>query len=77
MVDIGISASINPAAIHSCKYKCIDAILDSEDLAYKFPDTAKELDEAAQGFALLSSHSEIKGCDACLEDFLLQMAFKH
>ena len=77
MVGIGISASISPAAFHSCIYKCIDAILDSENLAYKFPDTAKELDEAAQGFALLSSHGAMKGCDAFLEDFLLQMAFKH
>ena len=41
-LDIRLSAGISPAAFYNCIYKCIDAILDSEDLAYKFPDTAKE-----------------------------------
>jgi len=27
----------------------MDVILESADLAYKFPSTAKEVDEAAQG----------------------------
>ena len=33
-----------------------------------FPDTAGELDEAVQVFALLSSQGEIKGCVTCLDD---------
>jgi len=41
------------------------AILDSEALAYKFLETEKELNEAAQGFEALSSHGAIKGCVAC------------
>ena len=48
----------------------MDAILDNEVLAYKFPDTVKELNEAAQGFDSLSSYG--KGCVACLDGFLLQ-----
>jgi len=28
----------------------MDAILDSEELSYKFPSTVKELEEAAHGF---------------------------
>jgi len=51
----------------------MDAILDSEALAYKFLDTAKELDKAAQGFESLSSHGAIKGCVACLDGYLLQI----
>ena len=43
----------------------MDAILDSEALAYKFLETEKELNEAAQGFEALSSHGAIKGCVAC------------
>jgi len=42
-LDIRLSAGISPA-FYTCMYKCIEAILDSEDLAYKFPDTAKALD---------------------------------
>ena len=56
-----LSAGISPAKFYSCIYKCIDAILDSEALAYKFPSTTRELDEAAQGFQLLSSQAAIKG----------------
>ena len=61
------------AKSYSCVYKCIDAILESEDLAYKFPSTEKELDEAAQGFESLSTQAEIKGCVACLDEYLLQI----
>ena len=32
---------------HFTIYKCMDAILDSELLSYKFPETEKELNEAA------------------------------
>ena len=51
----------------------MDAVLDSEALAYKFPSTKKELDEAAQGFESLRSHGAIKGCFACSDGFLLQI----
>jgi len=51
----------------------MDAILESEDLAYKFPSTKKELDEASQGFELLSTQTAIKGCVACLDGYLLQI----
>ena len=50
-LDIRLSAGISPAKFYSCVYKCVDAILGSEDLAYKFPSTEKELDEAAQGLS--------------------------
>jgi len=42
-------------------------------LAYKFPSTEKELDEAAQGFELLSTQAAIKGCFACIDGYLLQI----
>jgi len=41
-------------------------------LALKFPNTGKLLDEAAQGFELLSSQGAIKGCFACLDGYLLK-----
>ena len=72
-LDIRLSTGISPAKFYSCIYKCMDAILESEAMAYKFPSTAKELDEAAQGFELLSSQAAIKGCVACLDGYLLQI----
>jgi len=72
-LDIRLSAGISPAKFYSCVYKCVDAILGSEDLAYKFPSTEKELDEAAQGFESLSTQATIKGCVACLDGYLLQI----
>jgi len=47
--------------------------LDSEVLAYKFPENSKELDEAPQGFKSMSSQGVIKGCVACLDGYLLQI----
>jgi len=49
-IDIRLSAGISPAYFYTSAYKCMDAILGSEELSYKFPSTAKELEEAAQGF---------------------------
>jgi len=72
-LDMRLSAGISKATFHNYIYKCMDAILDSEDWAYKFPSTMKELDEWAQGFESLSSHVAIKGCVACLDGFLLQI----
>ena len=43
-LDIRLSAGISLAKL------CMDAILESGDLACKFPSTAKEVDEAALGF---------------------------
>jgi len=72
-LDIRLSASISLAKFYSCVYKCIDAILESEDLAYKLPSTEKQLDEAAQGFESFSTHAAINGCVACLDGYLLQI----
>jgi len=72
-LDIRLSAGISPAKFYSCVYKCMDAILESEDLTYKFPSTEKELDEAAQGFESLSIQAAINGCVSCLDGYFLQI----
>jgi len=51
----------------------MDAILDSEALAYKLLSTTKELNEAAQGFKSLSSHGAIKVCVACFDGFYYKL----
>jgi len=60
-LDLKLSAGISQAAFYHYIYRCMDAILDSTELAYKFPETEQELNEAAPGFATLSSHGAIKG----------------
>ena len=57
-LDIRLSSGISPANFYACIYKCMDAILESEAMAYKFPSTAKELDEATQVFESFSSQAE-------------------
>jgi len=51
----------------------MDAILESEDLAYKFPSTDKELDGAAQEFEALRTQAATKGCVAFIDEYLLQI----
>jgi len=70
-LDIILSAGISLAKFYSCVYKCINAIIESEDLPYKFPSTEKELDEAAQCFESLSTQAAIKVCVACIDGYLL------
>jgi len=72
-LNVKISTGISQAAFYHYIYKCMDAILASADLAYKFPETEQELNEAAQDFATLGSHGSIKGCVACLDSYLLQI----
>jgi len=72
-LDLKLSTVISQAAFYHYIYKCMDAILDSTELAYKFSETEQELNEAAQGFSTLSSHGAIKGCVACLDGYMLQI----
>jgi len=48
-------------------------LLFPTELSCKFPSTAKELEEAAQGFELLRTQAAIKGCVACLDGYLLRI----
>jgi len=71
-LDISLSAGISPDRFSFWIYKIMDAISEFEALAYKFPNTANELDEAA-GFESMSSQAAIRGCVACLDGYLLQI----
>jgi hypothetical protein len=74
-LDQKLSTGISQAAFYHYIYKCMDAISDSQDLAYEFSETEQELNKEAQGFAALSSHGAIKGCVACLDGLLLQIKY--
>jgi len=72
-LDLKISTGISQTAFYHYIYKCMDAILASTELAYMFPETEQELNEAAHGFTTMSSHGAIQGCVACLDGYLLQI----
>ena len=70
-LDIRLSAGISVASFYRCVYKCIDAILASDELSYSFPQGEEEIASAARKFEALSSNGAIKGCVACLDGYLL------
>ena len=72
-LDIRLCVGISPASFYRSIYKCIDVILNSDELSYKFPSTTAEFEAAAQEFKALSSHGARKGCDACLDGLLLRI----
>jgi len=72
-LDIRLNAGISLAKFYACICKCMDAIQEPEDLAYKFPSTTKEVDKAAQGFEPLSSRAAMKGRVVCLVGYLVQI----
>jgi len=65
-LDLTICTGIHITSIYCCIYKCIDAILNSEESAYKFQGTSEELDAVVQGFASISSQGAIKGYSVSL-----------
>ena len=72
-LDIRLCIGISPTSFYRCIHKCIDAILNSDELSYKFPSTTAEFEAAAQEFEALRSHGVIKGCVACLDGLLLRI----
>ena len=70
-LDIRLSAGISVASFYRCVYKCIDAILASDELSYSFPEGEEEIASVARKFEALSSNGAIKGCVACLDGYLL------
>ena len=51
----------------------MEAILDCDELSYKFPSTEEEVNDAAKEFKKLSSNNMMKGCVACMDGFLLRI----
>jgi len=49
-LDLKLSTVISQAAFYHYIYKCMNAILDSTELAYKFSETEQELNEAHKVF---------------------------
>jgi hypothetical protein len=54
-------------------HKCIDAILQCDELSYSFPTTPQEIQKAADEFKQHSTHGVVDGCVACLDGLLLRI----
>ena len=59
-LDIRLCAGISAASFYQCIYKCVDAILDLDELSYSFPE-GEAIESAAREFEALSSNGAIKG----------------
>jgi len=72
-LDIRLSAGISKASFYTCVHKAIDAILHCNELAYKFPTTVEEIQQAADDFREHSTEGVMDGCVACLDGLLLRI----
>lgn len=72
-LDIRIGVGISVRSFYRACYKCVDAILKIEQLAYHFPKTQQEINEAASHFQQCSARNVIQGCVACLDGLLLRI----
>ena len=72
-LDIRLSAGISKASFYACVHRCVDAILYCGTLAYHFPNTAREISEAAGGFKEHSSNGILDGCVGCLDGLLVRI----
>jgi DDE superfamily endonuclease len=72
-LDIRLSAGISITSFHFCLHKCIDAILMCDELAYSFPNTIDDIQQAANDFRSKSTNGVIDGCVACLDGLLLRI----
>jgi len=53
-------------------YRCIRAINECEALAYKFPTSPQEVEDAAQSFKAISSNGVIEGCVGAMGGILIK-----
>ena len=72
-LDIRLCAGISITSFYTCIHSCMDALYKSPELAYSFPTTPEEIEQACAGFRSCSSHDLIRGCVACIDGFLLKV----
>ena len=59
------------AAFYCICYKCIDAILQCEEMVYSLPSTEEELNNAAMRFKECSTNGAVNSCVGCVDGHLL------
>ena len=69
-LGIRVAAGISVPSFYRVVYKCIDVINQCPQLKYHLPT---DLNEAAQNFEDISSHSAISGCIGVVDGYLLEI----
>jgi hypothetical protein len=72
-LDIRTLAGISISSFYRVMGRCARAILDSDALAYKFPQTQEEIESAAAGFKNISTNNFLIGCVGVIDGLLLQI----
>ena len=70
--DIRLTAGMSKTSFYTYAYRCIRAINECEALAYKFPTSPQEVEDAAQSFKAISSNGVIEGCVAGMDGILIK-----
>ena len=69
--DIRDVAGVSTASVVRCRNMFMDAVLESSDLDFKFPQTMEEVTEAAMRFQEKSSNGAMTGCVGCVDGILI------
>lgn len=72
-LDIRLSAGISVASFCLPSNVFTNAIVLCESLAFSFPITETDIQNAADGFRSISTNSIIDGCVACVDGILLMI----
>ena len=70
--DIRLTAEMSKTSFYIYAYRCIRAINECEALAYKFPTSPQEVEDAAQSFKAISSNGVIESCVAAIDGILIK-----
>ena len=71
--DIHLTAGKSSASFKIYAHRCISAINECDDLAFKFPSTPNEVERAAQDFKSINSYDVIEGCIAAMDGILIKI----
>ena len=63
---------MSETSFYTFAYRCIRVINECEALAYKFPTSPQEVEDAAQSFKAISFNGEIEGCVAVMDGILIK-----
>ena len=68
-----MTAGKSSASFKIYAHRCISAINECDDLAFKFPSTPNEVERAAQDFKSINSYDVIEGCIAAMDGILIKI----
>eukprot|EP00918_Siedleckia_nematoides_P040746 GHVU01088453.1.p1 GENE.GHVU01088453.1~~GHVU01088453.1.p1 ORF type:complete len:221 (+),score=23.12 GHVU01088453.1:357-1019(+) len=71
--DLRVIGGVSKSSFYRAVHACLAAICKCPDLAYRFPSTQHEVNDAAASFAHMSSHRVVRGCVGAMDGLLLKI----